>query len=138
MRSRRSIPTKSKGTASIFRPWHACWPRRTTPTATPPQFDFDEGQLVVPEPPTSREEIQEPFVREQEIDPAEYYPYGYHPELLDTWPVDGDLVVPADQMPPQMLDGMSQSWQQRQAYKKHIADLTADASTAGGSTADAE
>jgi ribonuclease BN (tRNA processing enzyme) len=95
------------------------------PNSRAPQFDFDDGQLVVPHPTTSREEIQEPFVREQEIDPAEYYPEGYHPELLDNWPVDGDLVVPMDQMPPAMLDGMSQSWQHRQAYKKHISELTA-------------
>ena len=29
-----------------------------TPTTAPPQFNFDNGQLVVPHPPTSREEIQ--------------------------------------------------------------------------------
>jgi hypothetical protein len=45
-----------------------------------PQFDFSNGQLVVPHPPTSREEIQEPFVREQQIDPKKYYPKGYHAE----------------------------------------------------------
>lgn len=96
------------------------------PNSRAPQFDFDDDQLVVPHPPTSREEIQEPFVREQEIDPAAYYPEGYHPQLLDTWPVDGDLVVPTDQMPPAMLAGMSQSRQHRQAYQKHLSDLTAD------------
>ncbi len=68
--------------------------------------------------------IQEPFVREQEIDPAEYYPEGYHPELLPTWPVEGDLVVPIDQMPPGMLAGMGENWRRRQAYKKHISELT--------------
>ena len=99
------------------------------PNSRAPQFDFDDGQLVVPHPPTSRAEIQEPFVREQEIDPSDYYPDGYHPELLDTWPVDGDLVVPMDQMPPAMLAGMSQSWQHRQAYKKHISELEADDSS---------
>jgi len=96
------------------------------PNSRAPQFDFDDGQLVVPHPTTSREEIQEPFVREQEIDPAEYYPEGYQPELLATWPVEGDLVVPMDQMPPSMLAGMSQSWQTRRAYKKHISELTVD------------
>ena len=87
---------------------------------------FDDGQLVVPEPPTSRQEIQEPFVREQEIPPAEYYPEGYHPEVLDEWPISGDLVVPLDQMPPQMLAGMGDAWQKRKAYKKHISELEAD------------
>lgn len=96
------------------------------PNSRAPQFDFDAGQLVVPEPPTSRAEIQEPFVREQEIPPADYYPEGYHPELLQEWPVDGDLVIPLEMMPPQMLQGMGAAWTERQAYKKHISDLTAD------------
>lgn len=96
------------------------------PNSRAPQFDFDDGQLVVPAPPTSREEIQEPFVREQEIPPEEYYPEGYLPELLDEWPVSGDLVVPLDQMPPQMLAGMGDAWQKRKAYKKHISELEAD------------
>jgi len=64
------------------------------PNSRAPQFDFSNGQLVVPHPPTSREKIQEPFVREQQIDPKKYYPEGYHPELLEEWPVEGDLVVP--------------------------------------------
>jgi ribonuclease BN (tRNA processing enzyme) len=41
------------------------------PNSRAPQFDFTNGQLVVPHPPTSREKIQEPFVREQQIDPKE-------------------------------------------------------------------
>jgi hypothetical protein len=32
------------------------------PNNRAPQFDFSNGQLVVPHPPTSREEIQEPYV----------------------------------------------------------------------------
>jgi ribonuclease Z len=96
------------------------------PNSRAPQFDFDDGQLVVPMPTTSRQEIQEPFVREQEIPPEEYYPEGYHPELLDEWPVDSDLVVPLDQMPPAMLAGMGDAWRKRKAYKKHISELEAD------------
>ena len=88
------------------------------PNSRAPQFDFDDGQLVVPHPPTSRAEIQEPFVRDKQIDPAKCYPTDYHPELLEDWPVDGDLVVPMDKMPPSMLDGMGESWRDRQAYKK--------------------
>ena len=48
-----------------------------------------KGQLVVPHPTMSREEIQEPFVREQQIDPKEYYPPGYMPELLKERPARG-------------------------------------------------
>jgi hypothetical protein len=40
------------------------------------KFDLSNGQLVVPLPSTDRTKIQEPFVREQQIDPAEYYPEG--------------------------------------------------------------
>jgi len=92
------------------------------PNNRAPQFNFDNGQLVVPHPPTSREEIQEPFVREQQIDPKDYYPEGYHPELLEHWPVDGDLVVPLEQAPPDLIEGMGAEWRlknkNREALKK--------------------
>ena len=77
-------------------------------------FDFSAGQLIVPHPPTSRKEIQESFVREHEIDPNLYYPKGYHPELLQEWPVSGDLVVPISQLPPKMLDSMGDAWRKQQ------------------------
>ena len=80
------------------------------PNSRAPQFDFTNGQLVVPHPPTSREEIQEPFVREQQIDPAEYYPAGYLPELLEDWPVDGDLVVPLEALPENLRESMGAAW----------------------------
>ncbi len=80
------------------------------PNARAPQFNFDNGQLVVPHPPTSRAEIQEPFVREMQIDPSEYYPEGYHPELLEDWPVDSDLVVPMEAMPDKLKDSMGAEW----------------------------
>jgi len=80
------------------------------PNSRAPQFDFSNGQLVVPHPPTSREVIQEPFVRDMEIDPALYYPPDYHPELLVEWPVSSDLVVPEALMPPNLLESMSQAW----------------------------
>lgn len=83
------------------------------PNNKAPQFDFGNAQLVVPHPPTNREEIQEPFVREQQIDPREFYPAGYEPELLEEWPVDGDLVVPYDQLPENMKASMSDRWRQR-------------------------
>ncbi len=85
-------------------------------------FDFTNGQLVVPHPPTSREEIQEPFVREQQIDPAKYYPEGYHPELLEDWPVEGDLVVPLEKAPDDLTDGMGQEWRLRNKNRKILEE----------------
>lgn len=84
------------------------------PNAKSPQFDFTNGQLVVPHPPTSREEIQESFVREQQIDPELYYPEGYHPELLEDWPVETDLVVPLDMLPDSLKDSMGSAWRHKQ------------------------
>jgi hypothetical protein len=95
------------------------------PNSRAPQQDFSDGHLIVPYPPTSREAIQEPFVREKEIPPEQYYPEGYHPELLTEWPVDDDLVVPIEQLPESLLASMGEAWRDRQAYKKHISELTA-------------
>jgi ribonuclease Z len=96
------------------------------PNSRAPQFDFDDGQLVVPHPPKSREEIQDPFVREMEIPPSEYYPDDYTPQLLTEWPVDSDLVVPLESLPDSLLEGMGQSWRERKTYEKHLNDLTAE------------
>jgi hypothetical protein len=81
------------------------------PNTRAPQFNFDNGQLVVPHPPTSRQEIQEPFIREKEIDPALYYPDGYHPELLQEWPIDSDLVVPVENLPENLKKNMGAQWE---------------------------
>jgi ribonuclease BN (tRNA processing enzyme) len=88
------------------------------PNSRAPQFDFTNGQLVVPHPPTSRNEIQEPFVRDQQIDPDEYYPEGYHPELLEDWPVEGDLVVPLEDLPESLKESMGAAWRQKQKNQK--------------------
>ena len=82
---------------------------------------------MIPHPPTSRAEIQESFVRDMEIPPEEYYPEGYQPELLTDWPVDGDLVVPIDALPPELLQSMGENWRDQQTYKKHINELSAKA-----------
>jgi hypothetical protein len=58
--------------------------------------------------------------------PPTTYPEGYYPELLTEWPVDSDLVISLEDMPPAMLQGMGQSWRERQAYKKHISEITAE------------
>jgi ribonuclease BN (tRNA processing enzyme) len=84
------------------------------PNSRAPQFDFSNGQLVVPHPPTSRAKIQEPFVRDMQIDPKEYYPEGYHPELLEDWPVEGDLVVPVETLPDNLKESMGAAWRTRE------------------------
>lgn len=88
------------------------------PNSRAPQFDFTNGQLVVPLPPTTREEIQEPFVREQQIDPELYYPKGYMPELLEDWPVDTDLVAPVEALPENLQQSMGAAWRHREANRK--------------------
>ncbi|MGB5703876.1 MAG: hypothetical protein WBM48_13735, partial [Polyangiales bacterium] len=71
----------------------------------------------VPHPPTSREMLQEPFVRNQEIDPRDYYPRGYYPELLQEWPVEGDLVIPTEALPDKLKQTMGE------AHRKKAANL---------------
>jgi ribonuclease Z len=88
------------------------------PNSRAPQFDFTNGQLVVPHPPTSREEIQEPFVREQQVDSKKYYPEGYHPELLEYWPVEGDLVVPVEALPENLRNSMGAAWRHKNENQK--------------------
>ena len=92
------------------------------PNSRAPQFEFTNGQLIVPHPPTSRKKIQEPFVREQQIDPRKYYPNGYHPELLEDWPVEGDLVVPVDTLPENLNDSMGAAWRLRQKNQKILEE----------------
>jgi len=92
------------------------------PNSRAPQFDFSNNQLIVPHPPTSREEIQEPFVREQQLDPKVYYPEGYYPHLLEEWPVKGDLVVPVEALPENLKQSMGDSWRKKQANLKIIEE----------------
>ncbi len=95
------------------------------PNSRAPQFDFTNGQLIVPHPTTSREEIQEPFVREQQIDPEKYYPAGYMPHLLEEWPVKGDIVVPMEAMPEKLINSMGAAWRQKiknQAIRKEQSE----------------
>jgi len=92
------------------------------PNSRAPQFDFTNGQLVVPHPPASREEIQEPFVREQQIDPKKYYPEGYMPHLLEEWPVEGDLVAPLDALPDNLKQSMSGEWKLKQKNQKILEE----------------
>ncbi len=91
------------------------------PNNRAPQFNFDNEQLVVPAPPTSREEIQNADVRETEIDPDLYYPEGYKPELLTDWPTgDRDLVIPLEDLPDSFKEGMGDTWKKRKANREAL------------------
>ena len=92
------------------------------PNSKAPQFDFSNGQLVVPHPPTSRQEIQNQEIRDQQLDPQVYYPRGYMPELLEEWPVDGDLVVPIDQLPENLRNSMGDRWRQKVENNKVLEE----------------
>ena len=93
------------------------------PNQRAPQFDFTNGQLVVPLPPTDRSKIQEPFVREMQIDPDEYYPEGYYPELLEEWPVDSDLVAPVEALPENLRKSMGSHWELTQKNRKKLEEM---------------
>ena len=90
------------------------------PNSRAPQFDFTNGQLVVPHPPLAREDIQEPFVREQQFDPELYYPKGYMPHLLEEWPVKGDLVVPVESLPENLKQSMGEAWRLKQKNQQTL------------------
>ena len=92
------------------------------PNSKAPQQDFGNGQLVVPHPPTSREEIQNQEIRDQQLDPDLYYPEGYKPELLEDWPVDSDLVVPVEQLPESLLNSMGDRWNQKVRNNKVLEE----------------
>ena len=96
--------------------------RSRFPNSRAPQFDFSNGQLIVPHPPHAREDIQEPYVRDMEIDPKLYYPEGYHPELLTDWPVDTDLVVPLEALPENLKQSMGAAWRHREANRKILEE----------------
>jgi len=92
------------------------------PNSKAPQFDFGNGQLIVPLPTTSRQEIQNQEIRDQQLDPDLYYPEGYKPELLEEWPVDSDLVVPIDQMPENLKNSMGDRWRQKVENNKILEE----------------
>ena len=39
---------------------------------------------------------------------------GYHPVLLEEWPVKSDLVVPLDILPENLKNGMGAEWRLKQ------------------------
>ena len=96
------------------------------PNSKAPQFDFSNGQLVVPHPPTSRQEIQNQEIRDQQLDPDLYYPEGYKPELLEEWPVEGDLVVPVEQLPENLKQSMGDRWRQKVRNNEILEEQAAE------------
>ncbi|MFC1236345.1 guanitoxin biosynthesis MBL fold metallo-hydrolase GntH [Vibrio sp. F74] len=90
------------------------------PNSRAPQQDFTNGQLIVPMPKYQREDLQGAFVRENEIDPKKYYPKGYQPDLLDKWPVSGDLVVPYEALPDNLRKSMGASWELKNRNLKKL------------------
>ena len=95
------------------------------PNNRAPQFDFEHGHLVVPKPPKRRENIQNEAIRESEVDPADYYPEGYQPELLMEWPVGEDIVIPLETAPPSLVDSMAENWRHKEKYRKLIEERAA-------------
>jgi len=75
------------------------------PNIKPPNADVSialYGGLVIPPPSYQREDIQEQFIRDAEIDPARYYPEGYRPQLMQNWPTDKAIFVPDSLVPESM------------------------------------
>jgi ribonuclease Z len=103
------------------------------PNNRSPQFDFSNGLFEIPSPDTTREKIQNQGIRDSEVDPREYYPEGYLPDILTEWPVKGDFAVPVEQAPPSMVESMGQNWRQKQAYKALMEQRAADAASDEGS-----
>ena len=60
------------------------------------------GGLVVPPPRYQREDIQEQYIRDVQIDPDLYYPEGYKPLLMENWPTDKAIFIPDSLVPPSM------------------------------------
>ncbi|GEM81433.1 guanitoxin biosynthesis MBL fold metallo-hydrolase GntH [Vibrio superstes] len=79
------------------------------PNNRAPQFNMNDGEVFrVPVPKNSREDIQQQEIRDLEIDESLYYPEGYHPELMKEWPVDRDIIMRTEDIPPSMREGMGE------------------------------
>jgi ribonuclease Z len=44
------------------------------------------------------------------------------PHLLEHWPVEGDLVVPIESLPPNLLDSTGGAWRHKQKNLKLIEE----------------
>ena len=67
----------------------------------PPKFDIEAmGGLVIPAPRNTREKAQQQSIRDAQIPPADCYPNGYKPDLMESWPADKPVFIPKDKVPP--------------------------------------
>jgi hypothetical protein len=60
------------------------------------------------------------------VPPEDYYPEGYHPELIPDWPVDGDLAAPLEAMPEALVNSFGENWRYRESSRKHFSELAAE------------
>ncbi len=89
------------------------------PNNRAPQFDMSDGKdFVVPHPRHARKDIQQQSIRDSEVDPKLYYPKGYHPNLLTEWPIEGDLRIPAKDIPDAMKEGMGEAARDKAKLRK--------------------
>jgi hypothetical protein len=88
------------------------------PNNKPPQFDLSKGYLQIPQPRNTREDIQEPTIREAQIPPEEYYPGGYQPVLLEEWPVDGDIQADLDLLPEDFKASVGENYNRKQRLQE--------------------
>ena len=51
-------------------------------------------------------------------EPYPHDPKGDHPELLEDWPVEGDLVIPVEKLHEALNKSMGQAWREREANRK--------------------
>ena len=65
-------------------------------------------------------------MRQQEIDPRDYYPRRYHPELLTEWPVESDLVIPAEALPEQLRRSMGEAARKKAANLEVLREQSSD------------
>ena len=77
---------------------------------------------MIPGPPKRVEDIQNQEIRDQHINPEKYYPKGYMPELLVEWPVEGDLVVPVEQLPENLRKSMGDRWRTKVKNNKILEE----------------
>ena len=78
----------------------------------------DGNDFVVPHPRHAHKDIQQQEIRDLEVDPKLYYPEGYHPNLLTEWPIEGDLVIRAEDIPDSMKRGMGEAARDRAKLRK--------------------
>ena len=58
----------------------------------------------------------------KQIDPDDYYPEGYTPELLEEWPADSDIVVPIEALPDNLRKSMGGHWELTQKNRKALEE----------------